>query len=224
MPSFSVLSGSEGFSVFRPRAGLSITNPLLRLLCEEPLKDQPMLKVRIPVLAVSASVLLSSPVFGASFADRVVDYAPGIGFAAGFTNPVSALGAPASTTTPFSPPFRTNQMVSIGAGGFLNLHMGNPIVHSPASPYGADFQIFGNSFFIITNGNYSGGGITDGSVYANGASTRIEVSADGATWYTLNPEQAPVVGDLFPTDGVGDPGLPVNPALTNARFAGLGLI
>src|SRR5690242_20087370 len=126
MPSFSVLPGSEGFFVFRPGSGLSITNPLLRSFREEPLKDQHMLQVRIQAVTVLVGVLLSSPVFGASFADRVVDYAPGIGFAAGFTNPVAALGAPTGTTTPFSPPFRTNQIVSIGTGGFLTLHMGRP--------------------------------------------------------------------------------------------------
>ena len=209
--------------VFRPGAGLSIANPLLRTIRAEPLKDQHMLKIRIQALTISVGVLLNLTVLGADFADKVVAYASGAGFAAGFTNPVSALGAPTSTTTPFSPPFRTNQIVSIGAGGFLTLHMCNPIIHSPASPYGVDFQVFGNSFFIITNGNYSGGGITDGSVYANGASTRVEVSADGAIWYPLDPQQAPAIGNLFPTDGTADPGLPVNPALTNADFAGVGL-
>ena len=181
-----------------------------------------MLRVRFLALA-SASIFALSRTFAAGFADAVMSYNPGNGFASGFTNAESALGAPTGTAAPFSPPFRTNQIVSIGAGGFLTLHMSTPIVHSSASPYGVDFQIFGNSFFIITNGNYSGGGVTDGSVYANGASTRVEISADGATWYTLNPEETPVLGNLFPTDGAGDPGLPVNPALTNAEFAGLGL-
>jgi hypothetical protein len=134
-----------------------------------------------------------------------------------------ALGPPASTPNPFSPPYHTDQIVSLGVGGSLTLRMGSSVVHSPASPFGIDFQVFGNSFFLITNGNYSGGGITDGSVYGNGASTRVEVSADGVTWYTLNALQAPAVGGLFPTDGAGDPQVPVNPALTNTDFAGFGL-
>ena len=173
------------------------------------------------IALASASIFVSSRTFGTGFADAVVAYNRGSAYASGFTNSASALSAPTSTATPFSPPFRTNQIVSIGAGGFLSLHMSSPIVHSPANPYGVDFQIFGNSFFIITNGNYSGGGVTDGSVYANGASTRVDVSADGTTWYTLNPEQSPVIGNLLPTDGAGDPGLPINPVLTNADFAGL---
>ncbi|HZR16742.1 MAG TPA: hypothetical protein VFE51_05390 [Verrucomicrobiae bacterium] len=182
-----------------------------------------MSKVRLQALALAASMFLASRVFPAGFADAVVDYNPGTGFAAGFTNAASALGAPTGTASPFSPPFRTNQIVSLGAGGSLTLHLADPAVHSPASPYGIDFEIFGNSFFIITNGNISGGGITDGNVFSNGAPTRVEVSADGVTWFTLNPAQAPTIGDLFPTDGSGDPEWPVDPGLTNFDFAGLGL-
>jgi hypothetical protein len=181
-----------------------------------------MLKVRFWALA-AASIVATTTSHSAGFADAVVAYNPGTGFASGFTNASSALGAPTSTANPLSPPYRTNQIVSLGVGGYLTLHMGSPAVHSGVSPYDIDFQIFGNSFFVITNGNYSGGGITDGSVYGNGASTRVEVSPDGATWYTLNPAQAPTIGDLFPTDGAGDPQVPVNPVLTNADFAGLGL-
>src|ERR1043166_961541 len=181
-----------------------------------------MSKVRFLALA-SASIFATSTSHATGFADAVVGYDPGTGFANGFTNASSALGSPSSAATPFSPPYRTNQIVSIGAQGFLSLRMGTPIVHSPASQYGIDFQIFGNSFFVITNGNYSGGGITDGSVYGIGASTSVKVSADGVSWYTLNPTLAPNVGGLFPTDGAGDPQMPVKPALTSSDFAGLGL-
>ena len=144
-----------------------------------------MSKVLFVALA-SASMFVLSRTFAAGFADTVVAYNPGTGFASGFTNASSALGPPASTANPFSPPYHTDQIVSLGVGGSLTLRMGSPVVHSPASPFGIDFQVFGNSFFVITNGNYSGGGITDGSVYGNGASTRVEVSADGVTWYALN--------------------------------------
>src|SRR5262249_49281293 len=170
-----------------------------------------------------ASVVATSTIHAAGFADAVVAYNPGSGFAIGFTNASSSLGAPTSTANPFSPPYRTNEIVSIGAEGFLTLHMDAPVVHTPANPYGIDFQLFDDAFFVITNGDFSGGGITDGSVYSTAASTRLKVSADGITWYTLNPSQAPPLGSLFPTDGAGDPRLSVNPALTNSDFAGLGL-
>jgi len=51
----------------------------------------------------------------------------------------------------------------------------------------------------------------------------VEVSEDGLTWFTLDPARAPIVGTLFPTDGIGDPLRAVNPALTSSDFAGLDL-
>lgn len=41
--------------------------------------------------------------------------------------------------------------------------------------------------------------------------------------YTLNPSLAPPVGALFPTDGSGNPQIPVNPALTLSDFTGQNL-
>jgi hypothetical protein len=156
----------------------------------------------------------------------VIDYNRGTGFATGFTNSAAALGAPASgsSVTPFAPAFSKTQLVSIGTNGSLTLRFDPPIVNDPSNPFGVDFSIFGNTFFAITNGNYSGGGITDGSVGGNNTgATTIQVSADGTNWFTLNPALAPTADNIFPTDGLGDPRLPVNPALTGSSFSGLGL-
>jgi hypothetical protein len=102
--------------------------------------------------------------------------------------------------------------------------MSTPIINNPMNPYGIDFSVFGNTGFIITNGNYSGGGITDGSSLGNNPGvTRVEVSADGVSWYTLNPLQTWTVDGLFPTDGLGDSRIPVNPMFAANNFAGLGL-
>src|SRR5581483_6796965 len=46
---------------------------------------------------------------------------------------------------------------------------------------------------------------------------------DGTNWFTLNTNLAPVADGLFPTDGIGDPRLPVNPALTTNNFGGQNL-
>jgi hypothetical protein len=159
----------------------------------------------------------------AGFADAIVGYETGSGFASGFTNSSSALGAPTGSADPFDPPYRTNEIVSIGAGGSITLHLSTPIVHAPSNPYGLDFQLFGNSFFVITNADYSGGGVTDGSVFGSAATSQVEVSADGVRWYRLDSSKAPALGALFPTDGLGNPGMPVNPSLTNRDFSGLGL-
>lgn len=185
---------------------------------------------RLSVLAL-ASVLVVPSSF-AQFADAVVGYVPGAGVSASYTNPASALGEPSRVTPgvfggpvdPFDSAYLGSQLVSVGAGGSLTLQFNAPIANDPAHPFGLDFIIFCNAGFTITNGNYSGGGITDGSMYgANGGSTRVSVSADGVKFYTLNPALAPTVDNLFPTDGTGNFSLPVNPALTATHFAGLGL-
>jgi hypothetical protein len=178
------------------------------------------------LLLVSASaVLFLVPIATqAQFASGVISYNPGSGFSPNFTNSTAALGAPASGSgiTPFAPPFSTSQIVSIGAGGSLTLQFNAPILNNPADPYGIDMMIFGNSFFVVTSGSGSSA-ITSGAIFTSTVSTRVEVSADGSTWFTLDPGLAPNVGTLFPTDGSGNPFVPVNPALTSADFNGLNL-
>ena len=184
-----------------------------------------MKKIRLfaPALAGLLFVSTDAP---AQFATSVISYTSGTGFAPGFTNPLTALGKPASgaSVTPFSPPFSTNQLVSIGTNGLLTLQFNPPIVNNPSNPYGLDFLVFGNSFFNITNHNFSGGGLTDGTIGGNNpGGTRVEVSADGSNWFTLNPALTPTVDSYYPTDGLGDPQIPVNPALIATNFFGLGL-
>src|SRR6266478_6470002 len=113
-----------------------------------------MLKVSLLALAAASFVLTSQ---ATPFADTVVSYDPGVGFAPRFTGPAAALGEPSQvnpfgeTTDPFDPPYGTNQIVSIGAGGHLVVQFHTPIVNHPHNPYGLDFTIFGNAGFIITN-------------------------------------------------------------------------
>jgi hypothetical protein len=166
----------------------------------------------------------------AQFATSVVAYVPGTGVLSSYTNSAAALGAPAvadsygDVVDPFDPPWQNSQLVSVGAGGSLTLQFNPPIIKDPTHPFGLDFIIFGNAGFIITNGDYSGGGITDGSLFGNNTGvTHLEVSADGTNWFTLNPALAPTADGLFPSDASGDPGVPVNPALTGGSFAGQGL-
>jgi hypothetical protein len=173
------------------------------------------------------------------FADSVISYNPGVGFAIdggtglGFTNSLSALGEP-SRVTPgqfggpvdqFNPPYLREQVVSIGTGGSLTVHFDPPVLNSAEHPFGLDFLLFGNSGFIIVNGDFTGGGITDGSLFAanEGGETRVSISSDGLTYYTLDPSLTPLVDSLFPTDGSGDFHLPVNPLLNSSTFNGKGL-
>ena len=168
----------------------------------------------------------------AQYADAVVSYTPGSGVNPTFTDPNAALGAPSRVNPfgepvdPFDPPYGTNQIVSLGAGGSLTLHLATPIVNDPSHPFGIDFIVFANAGFIITNGDFSGGGITDGSLFGNNPNaggTLVSVSADGLNFFRLDPSRARGVDGLYPTDASGNPFIPVNPVLTNADFAGQGL-
>jgi hypothetical protein len=195
------------------------------------LKDQHMKKKLFVSLALAGWFVIPT-LTHAQFAGSVFDYTQGNSVLPGYNDPTAALGAPSQVTPgiyggpvdPFDAPYLPSQIVGIGTGGSLTLQFNTPIQNNPGNPFGLDFIIFGHAGFTITNGDYSGGGITDGSFYTDGPSdVRVSVSADGSTFYTLNPALTPQVDGLFPTDGSGNPVLPVNPALTAADFAGLDL-
>lgn len=166
-----------------------------------------------------ASGLIVPSISRAQYADAVISYAPGTGFAAGFTNSSAALGAPAlgSSVTPFAPPFSKSQIVSIGAGGEITLQLSDPIVNNPNDPYGIGFILFANQFFV------ENGSSEVSSLYDHAANILVQVSANGSTWDTLNPSLAPQPGTLYPTAGNGNPLIPVNPSLTLANFEGQNL-
>lgn len=169
------------------------------------------------------------------FASSVISYAPGSNAATGYTNPLSALGAPElltgegidpSVVTPFQPAFLPSEIVSIGAGGQLTLGFSPPIVDHPGNPFGIDLIIFGNSFFI--DAAYPQGVV--GGLVADGGT--IELSADGTSWISLPGLAA---DGHFPTlafsdsgaydSAVGsnatDPCRPVDPALGVDSLIGL---
>jgi hypothetical protein len=178
----------------------------------------------LPLIVAVSGWFVAPSVTVAQFATSVISYERGTGFAANFTNAGTALGAPAASSgvTPFAPPFSTSQLVSVGAGGWLTLQLSTPIEHNESHPFGIDFLIFGNSFFVSTNGTGSNARAT-GALFTSSISTRVEVSADALTWFVLDPTLAPTVGTLFPTDGTGNPQTALNPALTGGDFAGLNL-
>src|SRR2546421_6409837 len=107
-----------------------------------------MLKARLLALALASFVISSH---ASPFAEAVVSYNPGIGYVPHFTDASAALGEPSrinpygEPTDPFDPPYGTNQIVSIGAGGHLVVQFQRPIVNHPHNLYGLDFIIFGNA-------------------------------------------------------------------------------
>ncbi|MFN0067702.1 MAG: hypothetical protein ACKVYV_08710 [Limisphaerales bacterium] len=171
-------------------------------------------------------------VHAANHAALVLDYQPGSAPAAGYTNTAALLGEPSRVTPgpfggpvdPFSPPWQSGQLLSLGAGGLVTLQFGAPVLNDPLNAFGLDFLIFGSAGFMITNGDFTGGGLTDGSLFSHNAGiTRVSVSADGANWFVLDPARAPMVDSFWPTDGQGDFTQPVNPVLTPGDFDGEGL-
>ncbi len=182
----------------------------------------------IITLALASFVVSVSPA-RAQYASGFVAYTQGIGVSAGYNNPNAALGAPTTdigyqNADPFNAPYQSSNIVGVGTGGSLTLQFNTPILNSPSNPYGLDFIIFGHAGFNITNGDYSGGGITDGTFYQGGtASVNVSMSADGIHFYQLNPLLTPQVDGLAPTDAGGNPFLPMNPSLTAADFAGQNL-
>src|SRR6266705_5794870 len=193
-----------------------------------------MKKIQLFVLALAGFAVTSQAAPAVTgFADSVVSYNPGTGYSAQFTNPSVVLGEP-STVNPygedvdvFNPPYGTNQIVSIGAGGSLTVKFKTPILNHPHNRFGIDFMIYGNSGFIITNDfdfdtfDWVGTPATDGSLFAqNTGETRVSVSSDGKKFYVLNPAMASTVDGLYPTDGEGDFHTPVDPILTAEDFSG----
>jgi len=194
---------------------------------------------RIIIIALGVAALPgASETWATQFAAEVVSYKPGTGFAtdwstgAGYTKKEAIVGEPTRKTpgkwggpiTPFSPPYLLEQILSIGEGGEVTLKFAKPIRDEALNPFGLDFLVFGGAGFTITNGDFGGGGITDGTLFglADGE-TRVSVSADGEAWFALDPKRAPTFDAYFPTNGGGDFGLPVNPDLAKGDFAGGGL-
>ena len=178
-----------------------------------------------------ASFFTVISIHAANYADAVVDYTPGVlsGSSASYTNSSAALGEPSRVTPgqfggpvdPFNSPYLASQVLSVGGGGSLTVQFNTPIQNDQSHRFGLDFMIFGNAGFVITNGNFSGGGITDGSLFGqNTGATRVSVSADGQKFFTLNPALAPVVDAMFPTDSNGDFGQPVDSNLRATDFSG----
>ncbi len=172
------------------------------------------------------------------WADAVVSYDPGSGANPDFADPAVTLGPPErftgegmfpSVVSIFSPPFGTDEIVSIGFGGSLTVEFDTPITDDPAHPWGVDLIIFGNGGFI--DADFPNGQIGDPPGTFGIDPMQVSVSADGVTFVPLGTFDE----GWFPTQGWLDSGpfdatpgtqptdftRPVNPSLSLADFAGL---
>ncbi|MBL4591471.1 MAG: hypothetical protein JKY96_05875 [Phycisphaerales bacterium] len=156
------------------------------------------------MVALSVSSALASP-----FATTVVDYNAGTNANPQFTDATTALGSAerftgeltafAGGVTPFNPAFGTDEIVSVGSGGFLTFGFDQAITNDASHTFGIDFIVFGNaSFFDSSFPNGSVGNTP--TLFGSGGVATIEVSTNGIDW-----ELAAITTlDLFPTLGFQD--------------------
>jgi len=171
----------------------------------------------LKILAVCSSVLFTALAAHAqdSFADSVVSYVPGTGINSSYENSTAALGAPDSAAAITAPAFGNTNVVGIGDGGELTLEFDSPITNDPSEHAdGMDFTIFGNQFFTLSGAEITG-------IYDHAGLT-VWVSQNDSTFYQLvAPDGLPHgADDLFPTQGSGNPFLPVSPSFTLSSFTG----
>ncbi len=192
------------------------------------------MSIRPAAFAAGASLALS--VIHAQNASGVIHHSQGHGASAGYDDPAAALGEPSRVTPgqfggpvdPLAPPYLNSQLVSIGDGGSLTVQFSNPIINDDSNPFGLDFIVFGNSGFVVTNAydenfNTIGTPATDGSMFGVDGVARVSISTDGVDFFTLSTALSPAIDAMFPTDGRGSFGTPVNPGLNASDFAGLTL-
>lgn len=141
-------------------------------------------------LALATSVLLgSSPCATAQYAAEVVSYAPGTTPATGFDDQTSPLGEPAHMTgagnfvgavTTFNPPYLTNQILSIGEGGWLTLRLSHYVLPQTNGP---EIGVFTNTGLIDIDWPNGQVGSPAGTFGADSAT--VEVSENNVDWESL---------------------------------------
>jgi hypothetical protein len=135
------------------------------------------------------------------WADQVVSFDAGLGGAAGYDQPAVTLGPPESMTgedtdtpsvvSPYSPAWRPDEVVSIGAGGSLVLAFDQPIQDAPGNLFGIDLIVYGNAGLVDVLWPM---GVCGGLFGADGG--ELSLSSDGMQWHPVPMEQA---DGLWPT-------------------------
>lgn len=169
-------------------------------------------KIFITISVLTVQIVFCSVSLAADpWADQVVSYQAGTNLVAGYDNAQVAIGEPSKFTpdatwgdsdvTMFSGAWKTDQVVSIGAGGHLTVKFDQAVEDDPLNPYGIDLLIFGNTGF--SDSAWPDGIV--GGIFNEPAV--IQVSQDNNTWYTISDVFA---DDLWPTQGYTDTSGPYN--------------
>lgn len=183
------------------------------------------MKWQLCVSALTISCLLGGPQWHSAaadpWADQVISYVPGSNPVDGYTEPSTSAGPPErftgevgefpGTVTPFSSPWGTDEIVSIGEGGELVVRFDEPITDELGNPFGVDLLVFGNALYSLDSDTLLATGTIDSEAGV------IEVSADGITYVAVPGVDA---DGAFPTLGYQDvtEPFPANPGSVLTDF------
>jgi hypothetical protein len=137
------------------------------------------------ILAAGAAAILPAAARAGITADAVVSYTPGTAPAA-YQGPAAALGPIQGDTTfgglnPFNPPFDPSQIVIVGEGGSLTLHLSAPVATN-----GVDLGVFVNNGIIDESADGSGLAGSPAATFSAFPKAVTSVSQDGVGWVALD--------------------------------------
>jgi len=94
-----------------------------------------------------------------------------------------------------------NQTNNVDYYGSVTIKFDHPVIHNPANPYGIDFEVFGNAFyvgsgFVSDTSDMRAFNLT-GGVFSE--DLLVSVSPDGVSWYSY--KNGPYCDGVFPTQG-----------------------
>lgn len=144
---------------------------------------------RNALLGCAALCALSSSAWAGATADQVIFYQSGDVSSFPnyeYTTASTALGPLTGDTTfgglnPFNPPFDPGQMVILGSGGQLTLHLSSEV---PAN--GRTLGVFANNGIIDTSADGSGLAASPPHTFSAAPQAIVSVSQDGTNFFTLN--------------------------------------
>jgi hypothetical protein len=147
-----------------------------------------MTRLCLTTLPSTVLLVFCSSLVHAQYVAVVASYDAGATPASGFTTASAAVGAPERFTgegafpgivSPFNPPFRTNEIVSVSEGGHITLRLSHYALPQASGP---EIGVFENVGLVF---NSTTGGAGPSAATFGHDSAHVDVSADGLNWISL---------------------------------------
>ncbi len=210
-----------------------------------------MKKFRISLMVMVICLLgfaLTIPALASPYATEIVDSQGPFGNGI-YGDPNAVLGKPTTdfydswgnktsrvkmVEAPYNTDVDGNPLITtLNTGSYITVKFDHRVEDDPNNPYGLDFQVFGNAFYVgsgwVTDDSDMNTYSLTGGIYTE--AVRVSVSQDGENWYTY--ENGPYGDTAFPThayewdsensqwtDNEMDFTRPVDPALADILAAG----